>query len=369
MRTKYAFAAVACRQKSIGVWQHGSRTRNPVRPSASMNDSANTVAMPVEPRSGGERAIFEATLDALRAGAEATLAVVIETSGSTYVRPGAMALFGPAAAQVGWLSGGCLEPEIARRAADASTHARIEWIEIDTREDEDLFAGSAVGCRGRLRLALLPLAALDAWAGVADAWLSRHATLHMTVSADGIVEARIDGITKTWRCIATSPPWSIEIREWHISLAPPPIVAVFGAGPETALLVPLLRSMGWLTRVIERRSRWFGAAAFADSHLDHSPQSALDTIGTQLDAALVMHHNFERDREALDALAAHPVPFIGLLGPNRRREDLFSVLASAQREALLPRLHSPIGLPFGGNGPEAIALSIAAQLQAWRHSE
>ena len=36
---------------------------------------------------------------------------------------------------------------------------------------------------------------------------------------------------------------------------------------------------------------------------------------------------------------------------------------------LVPRLRSPVGLRLGGQGPEAIALSIAAQLQAWRHGE
>ena len=87
------------------------------------------------------------------------------------------------------------------------------------------------------------------------------------------------------------------------------------------------------------------------------------------DAALVMHHHFELDREALLALAATAIPFVGLLGPVRRREDLFRVLPRAARDALLPRLHSPVGLKLGGQGPEAIALSIAAQLQAWRCGE
>ncbi|MFQ6312721.1 XdhC family protein [Lysobacter capsici] len=36
---------------------------------------------------------------------------------------------------------------------------------------------------------------------------------------------------------------------------------------------------------------------------------------------------------------------------------------------MLPRLHSPIGLKLGGEGPEAIALSIAAQLHSHRHAQ
>jgi xanthine dehydrogenase accessory factor len=85
------------------------------------------------------------------------------------------------------------------------------------------------------------------------------------------------------------------------------------------------------------------------------------------EVALVMHHNFELDREALQALATSPIGFVGLLGPVRRRDDLFRVLPADAREALLPRLHSPVGLHLGGSGPEAIALSIAAQLQRHLH--
>lgn len=79
-----------------------------------------------------------------------------------------------------------------------------------------------------------------------------------------------------------------------------------------------------------------------------------------------MHHDFELDREALVALADTNVAFIGLLGPRRRREDLFKLLTPDQRHRLSPRLQSPVGLDIGGRGPEAISLSIAAQLQQWR---
>jgi xanthine dehydrogenase accessory factor len=65
-------------------------------------------------------------------------------------------------------------------------------------------------------------------------------------------------------------------------------------------------------------------------------------------------------------LAGTPIPFIGLLGPPRRRDDLFKLLTPGQRAALDPRLRAPVGLDLGGQGPEAIALSIAAQLQSWR---
>jgi xanthine dehydrogenase accessory factor len=132
-------------------------------------------------------------------------------------------------------------------------------------------------------------------------------------------------------------------------------------------LLPLLRSLGWMTTLVERRPRWSTESRHADALIEAGPEAALSTAPAHaFGAALVMNHNFELDREALHALAGSGLAFIGLLGPSRRREDLFRVLPPAAREALLPRLRSPIGLKLGGQGPEAIALSIAAQLQAYR---
>lgn len=194
----------------------------------------------------------------------------------------------------------------------------------------------------------------------------------MTIEASGRVAVDVGGLHEHWQLASAAMTWADEgqaAREWSIEIATPPAVIVFGAGPETALLVPLLRTMGWMTTIVEQRARWIAQAAYADRALDASPQNGADTLrADRFDAALVMHHNFELDRAALFALADHAVDFIGLLGPNRRREDLFSVMPASTRDALFARLRSPIGLKLGGHGPEAIALSIAAQLQAWRHA-
>ncbi|MDV0440092.1 XdhC family protein [Xanthomonas sacchari] len=310
------------------------------------------------------RHCLQDALDACRRGAPAVLAVAMAREGSTYAHAGAIALFGADGAQQGWLSGGCLEPEIARCAAEAADAATPAWMEIDTREDEDLLSGSAAGCRGRLYLALLPLHALPGFDALAQAWLQGRGGLTLALEADGDFVASVAGQTLRWRLpwrmvSATSP------RFGEVHVPPPPRVSVFGAGPETTVLLPLLRQLGWMTTLVEQRPRWVALAALADRALACTPTRGLADCADS-DAALVMHHHFELDREALDALAGSAIPFLGLLGPVRRREDLFRLLGPTQRAQLLPRLHSPIGLRLGGNGAEAIALSIAAQLQASR---
>jgi xanthine dehydrogenase accessory factor len=329
-------------------------------------DAANLVDIALTPAPAAlaaeaPRAVLAAACTAATNGdADAVLAVVVDAEGSTYVGRGAAALFVDGAT-AGWLSGGCLEPEIARHAAACATDGRLGWLELDTRDDDDLLSGSSAGCRGRLRLALLPLAALPGIADVLQAWLAGGSTLVLAIAADGVVSAERRGIAATtWRLPSPPRSWSEPIAA--MTWAPPPELLVFGAGPETASLLPALAALGWRTTLVERRPRWRAQAALADAHLDVVPGA----VATPADAALVMNHHFELDREALAALADTAIPYVGLLGPVRRREDLFRVLSPAARASLAPRLRSPVGLDLGGRGAAAIALSIAAQLQAWR---
>ncbi|CAN7492383.1 XdhC family protein [Pseudoxanthomonas sp. LjRoot143] len=309
---------------------------------------------------------LEVSARASQAGDGSVLVVVTATEGSTYVRQGAMAVFAADDTQTGWLSGGCLEPEIARRARQAVADGHLDAMEIDTRDDEDLLAGSAVGCRGRLHLTLLPLDRLPGWSQVVQAWWRGEGPLALRVHADGAVQASAGEIRRQWTLpLATTDAAVIG----EVTIAPPPRVALFGAGPETRILVASLRQLGWHVTVIERRTRWIPADDVADAWLMLSPGDALQGLHPAPDAALVMHHHFEHDRDALEALAHTTIPFVGLLGPVRRREDLLRVIPVPLHAMLSSRLRSPIGLRLGGQGPEAIALSITAQLQAWHHGE
>jgi len=317
---------------------------------------------------GGARAVLEASALSTQREDSAVLALVVATEGSTYVRPGAMAVFGGETGQVGWLSGGCLEPEIERCAQQAAAAMRMDWLEVDTRDDEDLFSGSALGCRGRLRIALLPLRLLPHWDALVTAWRKAEAPLRIEISDGGDLHAGVGALQQHWQ-LAPLREDEAQVGAWSVEIASSPTVAIFGAGPETPALLPALRSLGWFVTLVEQRPRWAPLAAAADAAIARSPQAALASLpAVRFDAALVMHHHFELDREALAALAQGTIEFIGLLGPTRRRDDLFRVLSSEARESLASRLHSPVGLDLGGHGPEAIALSIAAQLHAYRHS-
>ena len=333
--------------------------------------SAGLVSSPLNVEDGNPGRVLQATLDALRDSRRAALAVVLETEGSTYTRAGTVVLF-TEEGHVGWLSGGCLEPDIERRAMQAVDQGALDWMEIDTRDDDALFSANAVGCRGLQRVVLIPTAMLEGVDGVFEAWLRGSGTLALKLQAEGGIAWRCDDREVSGALRSLPRDWHGARAEWQLQWHAAPSVVVLGAGPEAAPLLPLLRGLGWRVQVIEPRERWRarlpGGCSSGESAWAGQRPTLPGWHAPLPDAVLVMHHNFELDREALEQLAELDIPFIGLLGPQRRRDDLFKVLPAQACASLSPRLRSPVGLALGGRGPEAIALSIAAQLQAWRHA-
>ena len=83
-----------------------------------------------------------------------------------------------------------------------------------------------------------------------------------------------------------------------------------------------------------------------------------------------MSHNFLRDKDYLRSFAGTPVPYIGMLGPRARLDQLLAELA---REGFEPDadamavVHSPAVLDVGAEGPEEIAWAIAGEILAVRN--
>ena len=105
------------------------------------------------------------------------------------------------------------------------------------------------------------------------------------------------------------------------------------------------------------------AGGCANSTGDLSDALAALLTSTAFDATLVMNHNYHLDARSLAALAETQIPYVGLLGPAARRDDLLREIGGSFAAQLRSRLRAPVGLPLGGEGAEAIALAIVAQVQ------
>ena len=293
---------------------------------------------------GGKRAVLE-TANAMRAAGSAfALIIVVRTEGSTYRKPGALALVGADGVHIGVVSGGCLESGVELVARDALRAGAPRLAVFDTRSDDDLIFGSGSGCRGRMHVLALP---------------SRSSGRHV----DAIIDAGLERRPLTLAIDELAPGL---LASGELTIRPPPQVLVLGAGPEAPPLLDIARTLGWYCCVVDHREALLapGRVGVVDRRLQQRPAAALRELAAErFDAALVMTHVADADLEALRSLASTDIAYVGLLGPAGRRDELLARLSAPEREALNGRLHAPIGLPLGGEGPEAIALSIAAELQ------
>ena len=154
------------------------------------------------------------------------------------------------------------------------------------------------------------------------------------------------------------------------AVVPPVPIVIFGGGPDALPLVAAAKALGWHVTVCDRRpgharpDRFPLAdavvAADADAVAARVPLTA-DTV------AVVMTHHYPEDHALLRLLLNSPARYVGLLGPRARTDRMLADWTAAGRPftpAQLDRLHAPVGLDLGGDGSEAIALSIVAEVQA-----
>ena len=93
-----------------------------------------------------------------------------------------------------------------------------------------------------------------------------------------------------------------------------------------------------------------------------------DSLGAQpASAVVVMSHDYFRDAAFLGAFAGRGVAYLGVLGPRDRTERLLAELEAAGTplsDADRAVLHAPAGLDLGADGPQEVALAIAAEILA-----
>lgn len=261
----------------------------------------------------------------------AALATVVATRGSSYRQPGARRLVfadGPAA---GAITGGCLEDEIDALARQtlADRTPRRETFDLLPR----------FGCAGEITIFCEAMAPDHAFFARAAEETKHRATWHAQTVVDGPTAGQ------GTRPLARGESVAAGARHW--TFEPALRVALIGEGPENAPFAAIARTMGWEVTEVER----------ADD---------LPAVDSRT-AVVVKARKFGRDLAALAEILRLPIPYVGLLGPARRRRELIGALLGEgllAPDAPLGHLHGPAGLDLGVESPAEIALSIAAEIQA-----
>lgn len=164
--------------------------------------------------------------------------------------------------------------------------------------------------------------------------------------------------------------------EWLVQYLLPPIhLLICGAGNDAMALVQLAKMLDWRVSVIDSRAHYATRARFMTADLVQVvPLEDTQTLNelSQNAAVAVMSHSLTQDRARLKVLLTQPKlawRYLGQLGPSYRTERLLTEIAQSLDtpkilQAGIRQLHYPIGYKLGGDGPEALALGIIAQISA-----
>ncbi|WP_254533180.1 XdhC family protein [Natrinema gelatinilyticum] len=343
-----------------------------------------------------EADVIDGIRDALAAERSAVLVTIVDIEGSAYRRPGAKMIIDADGDGVGNITAGCLEDEVRRLAAEVLDTGEPRVETYDLMNDEDDVWGLGVGCNGIIDVLLEPIdesfrpvvEASAAGEGIAtvtildgDAPAGARAVYRPDVgftddeNLPEWIHTEIEGTVTALLDQDQSATVTVETAEGTVTafvdvMAAPPELVVLGSGPDIRPVTELANNCDFRVTVVAFR----GAAAdpdrfpHADEVLSTSPADLRSAVEFNKSTyAVLMTHNFVDDRLALEELLATPVPYVGLLGPRDRFEEVRDDMATdgvdlGERDR--ERIYTPVGLDLGSGTPYGIAHSIVAELLA-----
>ena len=210
--------------------------------------------------------------------------------------------------------------------------------------------------------------------------LARHETINssniITDIVEGLAEYKLSESNTEYVTIKTDE----ATTEWLVQRLQPQVrLLICGAGNDVMPLVTMAKLQDWHVTVIDSRAQYATRMRFpqADAVMSLSLEDSDTLLKLSHNAAVaLMSHSLTQDRARLAVLLAHAqnYRYLGQLGPRYRTERLINEISATLTQpdvlaAGIRKLHYPIGYKLGGDGPEALALGIMAQINAVMHDQ
>lgn len=160
-------------------------------------------------------------------------------------------------------------------------------------------------------------------------------------------------------------------RVFISTIAPPPILVVFGAGHVSQPLASFAQTLGYRVIVVDSREAWatherfptvdelivgWPDVFFADHELDARTYVAL------------MNHDARFEGPVFPKVRNAPIRYIGAMGSRRTHRSRVDRLRNdGWTDEEIERIHSPIGLDIGAETPEEMAIAVIAEMTQVRY--
>lgn len=254
--------------------------------------------------------VFAALSDALQQGEEVALVTIVSSSGSTPQRVGAKMLVFADGRTVGTIGGGCYENDAFWKAREAITNRRPLTVTFEL--NDDFAQETGLVCGGQMEVFIEPV-------------------------------------------------------------EPSPAVYVFGAGHVGYFVAKMAHDVGFRVHVVDDREKFANNERFGDGidvMVEHIPTWIERHQLPPTAYAVIVTRGHTHDLEALRALTATPLRYLGLIGSKAKIKRIYDALIE---EGVAPdtlrTVHAPVGLDIGAITPQEIAVSILAELIAVKHGK
>ncbi len=148
-----------------------------------------------------------------------------------------------------------------------------------------------------------------------------------------------------------------------------PRLWVFGAGYIAKPLAAIAAGCGFDVTVVDGREQWATPERFPTSSVVvQDPEDFARALESKPgDYAIITTHDHGIDQRLVAVLLRRPLKFLGMLGSSaKQRKFALRLKGRGFADEEIARLHAPVGLAIGADGPEEIAVSVMAQIIAVR---
>ncbi|MEX1248754.1 MAG: XdhC/CoxI family protein [Anaerolineales bacterium] len=323
----------------------------------------------------------------LKAGERVALATVISTWGSAPRPAGSTMAISERGGLVGSVSGGCVEGAVIQAAQEVIRSQRPQRLHFGVADETAWQVGLA--CGGQIDIFVQPinkpvfealLPRIKAEQGsilrtvisgpedrVGAQELTDEQGRTLAASNGSLLRSLLQGIQSH----SVKGAELLSRNEYEIFFNPlpaSPTLVMIGGVHIAVALAKIAHTLNFRTVIVDPRKA-FGSAerfAHADQLIQAWPQQAFQQVPlTSSTAVASLSHDPKIDDPALKAAMASEAFYVGALGSKKTAEKRRKrLLASGISDAVLARLHAPIGVEINAQTPEEIALAIMAQIIA-----
>jgi xanthine dehydrogenase accessory factor len=248
--------------------------------------------------------VLTAAAEALARGDSVALVTVVRSQGSTPQRAGAKMVVWADGRTVGTIGGGCYENDAFWKAREAIASGRPQLLHYEL--NDDFAQENGLICGGRMDVHIDPL-------------------------------------------------------------APSPRLFIIGAGHVGFHLAKLATDIGFRIDIVDDREKFANTERFpgADVVVEPIPEWLHRAEIPATSYVVVVTRGHQHDLDAMRALAARDLKYLGLIGSRAKVARIYdALLEEGMPPECLQRVHAPIGLEIGAVTPAEIAVSILAELIA-----